>query len=144
MQTFLPEMNYLDSLQALDNRRLGKQRVEAYQILRTLCGESDGWKNHPAVKMWRGHERALLVYARQSCFQWKNRGFKDTLLSKLEELEAKYYPVEPGTVLFNYPPWYDEDFCESHRSNLIRKFPKHYRALWPDTPDNLPYIWPVK
>lgn len=141
MQTFLPEMSFTASFRAFDNRRLGKQRVEAYQILRTLHNESDGWKNHPAVKMWRGHERALLAYTRSCCNEWIRRGFKDTILEKIK----KYDKDDPNEVLiFNYPPWYNLEFCESHRSNLIRKFPKHYREFWPDTPDNLPYIWPVK
>lgn len=34
-------------------------------------------------------------------------------------------------------------FHLSHRSNLIRKLPSHYGPLWPNVPDNLPYIWPV-
>jgi len=33
MQTFLPYPDFLQSLQSLDNKRLGKQRVETFQIL---------------------------------------------------------------------------------------------------------------
>ena len=47
------------------------------------------------------------------------------------------------TVRPFYPPWLNDEFCLSHRSNLIRKNPEHYRPLWPDVLDNLPYIWPV-
>jgi hypothetical protein len=36
MQTFLPYPDFKKSIKALDYRRLGKQRVEAYQIIRTL------------------------------------------------------------------------------------------------------------
>ena len=37
MQTFLPYPDFARSAQALDMRRLGKQRVEVLQILGTLC-----------------------------------------------------------------------------------------------------------
>ena len=36
MQTFLPYPNFADSLDCLDYRRLGKQRVEAFQIINAL------------------------------------------------------------------------------------------------------------
>ena len=36
MQTFLPYEDFTKTAQCLDYKRLGKQRVEAYQILRIL------------------------------------------------------------------------------------------------------------
>ena len=64
MQTFLPYPNLSKSLKTLDRQRLGKQRVEAFQILNILLERTDrkGWKNHPAVKMWSGYENALKLY----------------------------------------------------------------------------------
>jgi hypothetical protein len=68
MQIFLPYPDFKKSLQTLDYRRLGKQRVEAYQIIRILNAASiskvyrGGHRNHPAVKMWRGHINALKLY----------------------------------------------------------------------------------
>ena len=61
MQTFLPHPNIRKSLKSLDSRRLGKQRVEAHQILNILLNrtKTKGWRNHPAVKMWKGHVNAL-------------------------------------------------------------------------------------
>ena len=52
MQTFLPYKSFVKSAQCLDNKRLGKQRVEAMQILKSIYIEDYGWKNHPATKMW--------------------------------------------------------------------------------------------
>ena len=84
MQTFLPELTFEASASALDYRRLGKQRVETYQILRTLTGKSDSWKNHPAVKMWRGYEKALCAYGLAICEEWRYvRGYKDTCCEKI-------------------------------------------------------------
>lgn len=52
VQTFLPYPDFAQSAQCLDRQRLGKQRVEVLQLLKALKGESKGWKNHPAAKMW--------------------------------------------------------------------------------------------
>ena len=51
MQTFLPYANFEDSAKVLDWRRLGKQRVEADQILNIISGKTEklGWRNHPPV-----------------------------------------------------------------------------------------------
>ena len=70
MQTFLPYPDFKKSLQALDYRRLGKQRVEAYQIIRVIK-YGDGWQHHPAAKMWRGHINALKLYC--STYQFRKR-----------------------------------------------------------------------
>ncbi len=41
------------------------------------------------------------------------------------------------------PPWLGrEDVHRSHRSALLRKDPGHYRPLFGDEPDDLPYVWP--
>ena len=71
MQTFAPEGTDIDlGFYRLDYRRLGKQRVEAWQILNVLRGvdnegnpkEHKGWVNHPATRMWEGHIAALARY----------------------------------------------------------------------------------
>lgn len=134
MQTFLPYQSFKKSAAALDNKRLGKQRVEAMQILKTLQGISSGWRNHPAVKMWRGHEKGLMAYYNTVCREWMNRGFKQTM------------PLfDPGEWEgFQYPGWLTPEFCLSHRSNLIRKAPEFYVPIFgSDVPDDLPYVWPV-
>jgi len=38
MQTFLPYPDFEASLRALDYRRLGKQRLEALQLIRAISG----------------------------------------------------------------------------------------------------------
>lgn len=83
MQTFLPYPDFAESARCLDNRRLGKQRVEAYQILRALERFDDpqrpGWRNHPAVLMWRGYEDALRLYMNATITEWTGRGFRNTM-----------------------------------------------------------------
>lgn len=141
MQTFLPYGNFLDSVNCLDYRRLGKQRIECKQILRTLLGESKGWVSHPAVKMWRGHETSLALYGICCCTEWSNRGYRDSQRRWFDDVYVKLYRETGASDIT--PPWLGgEAFHLSHKSNLIRKDPEYYRKLWPDVPDNLPYVWP--
>ena len=60
MQTFVPYPDCKLTAECLDYRRLGKQRVEAMQIINCLEGTgSTHWTRHPAVRMWVGHTTAL-------------------------------------------------------------------------------------
>jgi hypothetical protein len=91
MQTFLPYQNFTKSAQCLDRQRLGKQRVEAWQILQAITNKDYGWQNHPAVKMWRGHPRLLSMYGLDICNEWHfARGYKDTLGCKFFGEIRKY------------------------------------------------------
>lgn len=135
MQTFLPYPDYDLSASCLDNRRLGKQRVEAKQIYLAITDPTYGWQNHPAVKMWRGHESGLAYYGFTICLEWRGRGFNDTL--------KEWFETRLG-IPGDRPAWFgDEAFHASHRSNLLRKDPLHYAQFnWSEGPD-LPYVWPV-
>jgi hypothetical protein len=148
MQTFLPLPSFRRSARCLDNKRLGKQRVECKQLLLCLdvaIGEHEparsGWRNHPATRMWAGYEPALLVYSIVMCREWVRRGFNDKLTS---EFMAAYNRVRPTVRKNKYPPWFgDYAFHASHRGNLLRKDMRHYGQFgWRESPD-LPYIWPT-
>lgn len=141
MQTFLPYPDFEMTARALDYRRLGKQRVEAYQILLVLTDsyEKKGWRNHPAVKMWRGYEIALWNYAIAICDEWISRGYKDTCRVKIFDLLVPAWQSKN-----EWPAWLgDSKFHKSHQSNLIRKDHDFYAPKFPGVPDNLPYVWPV-
>jgi hypothetical protein len=139
MQTFLPYESFVKSAESLDRQRLGKQRVEGLQILRTLSGVKDGWRNHPAVHMWRGHEWSLANYTSIVCIEWIKRGYKDTCLSKVAVMAQE----NRGVWGLGDPTWLGvREFHLSHQSNLVRKLPEHYGALWPEVDPNLPYFWP--
>lgn len=140
MQTFLPFADFEDSAKCLDEKRLGKQRVECKQILKALQNPLAGWGNHPATKMWRGHEYHLCAYALAICQEWIDRGNSDSLWSYFHDEMRKYmtYPLS------DFPPWFgDEKLHASHRSNLLRKDRNYYDQFGWSEPDNLPYIWPV-
>lgn len=139
MQTFLPYPNFIRTAECLDNKRLGKQRVETLQIMNALL-EGRGWVNHPATRMWAGFERCLLLYQEMICFEWVMRGYRDTCYVQTAE---KFYDHRPAQPVID-PPWMNSArFHISHQSNLLRKNPQHYRQYFPDVPDDLPYVWPV-
>ena len=138
MQTFLPYADLAVSCRVLDDKRLGKQRVETFQVLRALTWPTYAWKSHPAVRMWRGFVPGLVRYGVESCLAWTARGYGDNLLPQLLAWSGGEVPQDP-----ELPPWFGvEALHRSHRSNLLRKDPEHYRPLFGDEPDDLPYLWP--
>jgi hypothetical protein len=129
MQTFLPYPDFKKSLQTLDYRRLGKQRVEAYQIIRAIKF-GGGYSKHPAVRMWHGHINALKLYYNLCLDEWINRGYKNNM----HQMKIS------GNIA--YPRWFGRDeFHSAHRSNLLRKDYCYYSQYgWSEPPD-LPYLW---
>lgn len=149
MQTFLPYPSFVETARCLDNRRLGKQRVEAKQILIALgfdVGEHRGnaesrWRSHPAVAMWRGAENWLALYAVDVCCEWRRRGFRDSLCEQFMSVRDSLI-LTRGFV--NKPRWIGcAEFHESHQSNLMRKLPAWYGRFGWGVGDDLPYVWPA-
>lgn len=140
MQTFVPYGRlFRANGRVLDRQRLGKQRVEGLQIIRTLQGLSYGWTNHPAVKMWDGYEVALGKYTIAICDEWVSRGYRDTCADKVRDLLPGIDDIKEVEL----PAWLDLPAVTlSHKSNLIRKSPDHYGPIWPNVPSYLPYKWP--
>ncbi len=136
MQTFLPYESFQKSAQCLDNKRLNKQITEAMQIytanVNFELGIKSGWQNHPAVKMWRGYNEALLGYRNWCIREWHSRGYSSHTISNIAKVTI-------------YPPWLGSpEFHLSHKSNLLRKDFEHYSKFFgKDIPVGLPYIWPV-
>lgn len=132
MQTFLPYKDFKKTASILDYKRLGKQRVEAKQILDTLEGRSKGCKQHPIVDMWRGYELALKVYFNIMSIEWMKRGYKQTMM---------LYNISRKRKI-EYPEWLgDKKFHRSHQSNLLRKDYEYYKKYFKRVPGNLPYVW---
>jgi len=162
MQTFLPYPDLADSVLCLDNKRLGKQRVEAMQILNVLEGRRQGWKHHPAVKMWTGHTEALHLYKDICITEWIDRGFNNTMdLTSRYMAKAPYIDIirvtrvgymhamlNPRTNRLRqsylvFPKWWGGEIHATHRSNLLRKDAAHYSQFNWGEPNDLPYHWPI-
>lgn len=142
MQTFLPYADFDESACVLDRQRLGKQRVEVKQI---LTAYKSGWANHPATRMWAGYSGALALYGIAICKEWIARGYKDSLLAFFEGYHAAVVASVGLRSARVRPPWLNNAaFHASHRSNLLRKAPEHYRQFGWDEPDDLPYVWPTQ
>jgi len=149
VQTFLPYPDFGRTARALDQRRLGKQRVEAIQVLRGLTRPGYGWRNHPAVKMWAGYEEALVRYGLDVCAVWCAPGRADTCAATLvadlaaagvDRIRSQSELAGAGEL----PPWLGRpELHLSHRSALLRKDPEHYRPIFGDVPADLPYVWPA-
>jgi hypothetical protein len=130
MQTFLPYKDFTKSANVLDSKRLNKQILEGYQILKVLNSDDPraAWRNHPAVKMWRGSETHLYDYVLSMANVATLRGIKtDKNLENIETLR-KATLQNWGT---KKPFWINnksivDRLTESHRANLYRKDPEFY------------------
>jgi hypothetical protein len=135
MQSFLPLPDFVESARVLDNKRLGKQRVECKQILKALNDPNYGWQNHPAVKMWRGYETALEAYMNVCITEWVKRVFKNNMPL------CTYGNTYPLGLVF--PDW----FCDSrfHAARcaalLFKDYNWYSRFGWKEEPE-LNYWWP--
>jgi hypothetical protein len=150
VQTFLPYPDFAASAAVLDDLRLGKQRVEALQVLRALTRVTYGWKHHPAVRMWAGFPDGVAAYGLAVCAEWMRRGRADTCAATIAtDLAAagRPPPREQAELAgcHELPPWLgDERVHRSHRSSLVRKNPEFYGPLFPDADPALEYYWPVR
>ncbi|MBQ1042738.1 MULTISPECIES: MSMEG_6728 family protein [unclassified Micromonospora] len=149
MQTFLPYPDFLASARTLDQKRLGKQRVETIQVLRGLTRPDYGWRNHPAVKMWAGYEEALTRYGLDMCAVWCEPGRADTCAGTLATDLATACGIavirtqDELAKVGELPPWLGrDDLHRSHRSSLLRKDPVHYAQVFTDVSPDLEYVWP--
>lgn len=163
MQTFVPlTSSFEDIARTLDRARLNKQALEGWQILMTLL-ELDpqgnhrtpkGWVNHPAVKMWRGHEMALYLYIQAMVNEWISRGYKSTIGDKAREtIKVALHKGILGSSVSTNPLWISDTqlfkkVASSHRVALLNKDYEWYSQFgWPEDsgtrPETYDYIWPT-
>lgn len=136
MQTFVPYPDMPLCAFVLDDKRLGKQRVETLQILNALHGLSKGWVNHPATRMWKGYSNALVEYGVYICHAWIDRGFQDTCLEKIQAFHNSFTKTY-------IPPWWGQGIHTTHRAALLHKDYTFYSKYnWEEKPERK-YHWPV-
>jgi hypothetical protein len=130
MNTFLPFKGFSESARSLDSTRLNNQINEATVIWKSLTGLTAAWRFHPAVRMWRCFEPALLEY-RDACIQaGLERGIKIT--------------TEPiGTTGALRPTWtFSRGLHFAYRAKLHGKDPVHY-AGFAGFQERDPFPYPV-
>lgn len=121
VNTFLPYGDFKRVASILDYKRLGKQRVEAKQILNILMGKAKSlaWHNHPVVLMWKGHIQALKLYHNIMIDEWVRRGYTNNM--------KKFNLIKPIVL-----PWFVhcKPILYSHQASLLRKNPTYYNKLF--------------
>lgn len=131
MQTFLPYKSFERSVSVLDYKRLGKQRVEALQLIKSIYLEDYGWRNHPASKMWKDYPEALQHYMNICIDEWVKRGYNNTMQK-----------AKVNTETLRFPTWLGDDrLHDSHKSNLLNKDRDFYVQYNWAVPMDLPYYW---
>jgi len=109
MQVFMPYTNITQSVKCLDNKRLGKQRIEIKYMLEMMYGM---WpeRKHPVITMWEDYPNFLHVIYYNTVCEWIDRGCKNTLPVELEFMHDDW------TV----PPWL-EDYTYQYKALLLHK-----------------------
>lgn len=133
MMTFIVCGDFILNAQLLDYRRLGKQRVEAIQILNAIYTHNK-WSNHPIVRSWTPFITALKYYTNCIIQEWINRGGKNNI------------PLFEIPKLILMPWWCKWDrLHQSHRAMLNRKNPFYYNDKFTLDKEYLSYgyIWPT-
>ena len=151
MQTFMPFDDYQDTADILDNKRLNKQILEGYQILKILSGASPSgaWRNHPAVLMWKRSEHHLSNYIDTLVVEANHRGIRtEKNVSNLNILKEGF-----GDRWGNTTPFWVSDLeklsrvTNSHKANLYRKDPIYYAEFQSNTAnpccEKCLYYWPT-
>ena len=114
MNIFMPEALIADSVFALDDKRLIKQILECYQIIRinerVLAGEEDvGYRNHPVVKFYRDKLPFVATYGKFACYEYYMRFCKHHQYDNFFFDEAE---------LYGRPEIYDILYCEKRSTGL--------------------------
>ncbi len=162
VNTFIIVPDIHQTARMLDDKRLGKQRVEAKQLIDVLerydsSGSCEGgWSNHPALRSWKGYTNALKAYFNIMVEEWIRRGFKNTMhiypvdyrnfhIIKCR-FDGKTAQFETQPNCYSYPFWIAfPPLYMSHQAALCRKNPEYYKNLLRD--DLVPflsngYLWP--
>lgn len=133
MNTFIPFPTFADSARILDNKRLNKQIVEAWQMIH---GQ---WQNHPCAKMWAKNIGCLKQYFNFCLQEWKI----------IRRKNHKFDFMDCGK--YEFPSWINDSLVFfTHKVNLLRKDFDWYSQYITDKrihemlntfPDG--YFWPV-
>lgn len=119
IQVFMPYNNFFMSTKCLDDKRLGNQ---IYRECKTLINGK--WPNHPISKMWKNYKYSLCLYAIKGLWELMIR-------KRFYPHHFKFYINKLKTLKnTGTPPFiYDEEFINSHKSNLLRKNYNYYKQF---------------
>lgn len=138
MQIFLPFPDLVKSLKALDNVRLGKQRVEAFQLFLAyhkkyvLKQEKVAWTEHIVFRMLFSDNYCYLDFLKHyivlCCREYGSRKSEKTgkyfQNTKMDENIKTYNLQLTAQQIENlqYPFWFgNQSFHDSHKAMLFHK-----------------------
>lgn len=131
--TFIVVEDFILNATLIDPTRLGKQRIEAKQIVNAILKGKGGWVNHPITVAWRPYLNALKYYANCIIKEFERRGYNNTM---------PLYKIPKVIVL----PWWVKwsRLHQSHRAMLMRKDPFYYKGKFEVEEEytHYGYIWP--
>ena len=157
-QTFMISPNFAETAHCLDNRRLNKQIVEAFQVYRYLIGDCEMQGNPHPYRIWKGYEKALIAYIVALHDEWierYDRGLRGGKRCHKNGMEAERISIQKS-FFSNYkdPDWINsEEVLSSHRAALLYKDYTWYSQFgWKEQPAiptkinkngsvSLPYFW---
>jgi hypothetical protein len=145
MQVFVPSTDLSYVAKSLDLKRLGKQIIECRQIGLAITNPDYGWQHHPAVNMWRGHLKGLMIYATFMDTEWKIRRGKQhgAYINMCGDHDIDIQFLDLMTYEDYMPDWWGrDDIHDSHASRLIQKDPDHYtdKFYWIEDKE-MEYVW---
>lgn len=161
MQTFLISTESFEkTAEQLDDRRLNKQILEAWQLLLNILNLdpegnvrfAKGWTNHPAKKMWVGSELELYNYIQVMCVEWEKRGHSNVVKQKsgltLEHAKSRNISLGEGKPVWMVDADLYGQICSTHRQALLFKEYEFYSQFgWVEDagvrPESYDYVWPV-
>jgi hypothetical protein len=104
----------------LDNRRLNKAKLEAFQIINVLEKKRKGYSNHPIILMWADNINGLKYFYNCHIDEWVSRG-KNNNMVKFDLSNEDY----------SLPWWFsNRQIHLSHMASLMRKDEKFYTPLF--------------
>nr|KJR73570.1 MAG: pyrimidine dimer DNA glycosylase [Thermoproteus sp. AZ2] len=152
MQVFRPYIDWKRSAAVLDNKRLGKQRVEAKQVLLAILRKAGllrdgrrGWLNHPIVLMYfnggRPYIEDLVGFFNAVVDEWRRRGFANSI--SLEDIRGllkgvgvsgtpitHVHEVEYRRILMlKEPCWYLNKFPEDEVEEVFETEPTPIKGI---------------
>jgi len=126
MQVFLPHEDFTETARVLDQKRLVKQLLEGRQILAAIAGETKGWVNHPATKMFRNSPNTLVAYLRAIAIEMGVREYKwENNWSVIQKYSQQLDSLDTGRPSWMYGAEFDKVII-THRANLYLKAPDLY------------------
>lgn len=105
----------LETAKCLDRRRLNKQIIECKQILATIRGTSNAWKNHPCVIQYQKDIVYLEAYLQ--CLEYYVKG--EITLAIDADYDAWIYQ----------PIWHTKAYYDNMKKRLYTKDHNHYKQF---------------